>query len=63
MALSFLSKRSPADPYLVKPIKTARFSLVNCNVRQAVKVTLPWRQDKEVLHNLMMRKDGYSQME
>jgi RimJ/RimL family protein N-acetyltransferase len=63
MALKFPGKRSPADPYLIKPIKTARFNLVNCNFNEAVKVTLPWRQDKEVLHNLMMRKDGYTRLE
>ncbi|MEL6685923.1 MAG: GNAT family protein, partial [Pseudomonadota bacterium] len=42
---------------------TDRFHLVNCNRKEAIKVTAPWRQDPEVLHNLMMAKTSYSAMQ
>ncbi|MEO1637679.1 MAG: GNAT family protein [Pseudomonadota bacterium] len=60
MVLGIGKKRPPPDPYLIKPIKTERFHLVNCNRSEAIKVTLPWRVDPEVLHNLMMGKPSYS---
>lgn len=61
MAMIF-GRRPQPDPYLTKPIETERFQLVNCNQREAIKVTMPWRTDTEVLHNLMMDKPSYSQL-
>ena len=63
MVMNLLSKRLPPDPYLTKSIETERFQLVNCNRKEAIKVTLPWREDKDVTHNLMMGRESYSQLE
>ena len=62
MVLNLFKKKVAPDPYLTRPIQTERFNLVHCNRREAIKITLPWREDKEVLHNLMMRKAGYGQV-
>ncbi|PJI92582.1 RimJ/RimL family protein N-acetyltransferase [Yoonia maricola] len=53
-------RRKPPDPYLCKPIITERFNLVNCTRSEAVKVTAPWRNDPEILQNLMTSRTEYS---
>lgn len=63
MVLSFRRRKAPPDPYLCEPIKTDRFNLVNCTRQEAIKITSPWRSDKEILHNLMMPKADYSATE
>ncbi len=62
MALSF-RKREEVDPYLVKNVRTERFDLVNCNRAEAIKVTLPWASDREILHNLMFDQASYSKVQ
>ncbi|MEJ8563198.1 GNAT family protein [Yoonia sp. GPGPB17] len=59
MVLSKL-RRKPPDPYLSQPVITERFNLVNCNRAEAIKVTAPWRNDPEILQNLMMPRTDYS---
>jgi len=63
MVLMFRQKKPPPDPYLMQPITTDRFVLINCNRKDAIKVTLPWRTDPDVLLNLMMSKEAYSHTE
>lgn len=58
-----LRRKDPPDPYLSQPIRTERFVLANCNRRDAIKVTAPWRTDPEVLENLMYSKTSYSAFE
>lgn len=60
MVMRLLRKKAAPDTYLTQPIGTERFNLVNCNRREAIKITLPWRQDHDVMHNLMMRETEYS---
>ncbi len=55
-----LLRREPPDPYLCQPIRTDRFVLANCNRRDAIKVTAPWRADPEILENLMYGQRSYS---
>ena len=56
-------RRKPPDTYLCKPIITDRFNVVNCSPREAIKITSAWRNDAEVLENLMMPKTHYSAFE
>ena len=51
------------DPYLMKPVRTERFDLVNCSHAEALKVTLPWARDPEILHNLMYDQTTYSRVQ
>jgi RimJ/RimL family protein N-acetyltransferase len=58
-----LRRQEPPDPYLSQPIRTERFVLANCNRRDAIKVTAPWRTDPEVLENLMYSQTSYTAVE
>ena len=61
MVLRFGKKVEP-DPHLIRPVKTERFDLVNCNRAEALKVTLPWASNPEILHNLMYDQAQYSRL-
>ena len=58
-----LGKKVAPDPYLTQPIRTERFDLVNCNRAQALKVTLPWASDPEILHNMMYEQPSYTKVQ
>lgn len=60
MVLNILGRKRSSDPQLCKPIVTPRFNIVNCNRKEAIKVTAPWRNDPEILHNMMMPQAAYS---
>ena len=57
-----LSNKPDPDPHLIKPVRTERFDLVNCNRKEAVKVTLPWASNPEIMHNLMYEQPHFSQI-
>ena len=48
------------DAYLTRAVITERFNLVNCSQIDALKVTMPWRDNPDILHNLMYAKTAYS---
>ncbi len=62
MAIGF-KKKVEKDPFLIKPVRTDRFDLVNCTHAEALKVTLPWARDPEILHNLMYDQSSYSRVQ
>jgi RimJ/RimL family protein N-acetyltransferase len=55
-----LGKKVQPDPYLTQHVRTDRFDLVYCTHAEALKVTLPWASDPEILHNLMYDKPSYT---
>jgi len=63
MVLVKLLRKEPPDPYLSQPIRTERFVVANCNLKDAIKVTAPWRTDPEVLENLMYSQTSYTAFE
>ncbi len=61
--LGKLLHKTKPDPELNQRIETERFHLIPCNQRQAIKITLGWANDPEILRNLMHSKDHYSPLE
>ncbi|MCG6884011.1 MAG: GNAT family N-acetyltransferase [Silicimonas sp.] len=58
-----LGKRTDPDPYLTKPVRTERFDLVSCTTAEALKITLPWASNPDILHNLMYDKPAYTRLQ
>lgn len=58
-----LGKRNERDPYLTKPVRTERFDLVNCSHADALRVTLPWASNPDILHNLMYDQSTYTKLQ
>ncbi len=62
MAIGFGKKQKP-DPYLTKAVRTERFDLVNCTHAEALKVTIPWASNPDILHNLMYDQSAYTKVQ
>lgn len=45
---------------LLRPIRTDRFDLVNCNWAEAFKVTDNWRRNVDIMKNMMVTRKSFS---